>query len=257
MKFTGRTSMVPNFTIEEIFKEFKSIGYDGVELAMVDSKFDFLNEMTELFFAKHVVECAEKYDLPIESISYHCGYILEDQKFENLKKAIKATPLYGAKILITSNNMIDWKDYKEEYWDIFIERTKELVKIAEEVDVIFAMEFEPSMICGCTAHVLKMFEAIPSDHLKANCDIGHMFLCDPDPLHCIEQLKGKIAHAHVENMRRGIHRHLPLDKGDMNVKEYIDKLKEVGFDGAIAYDLYGYDYIEESIKAIPIIREMM
>lgn len=256
MKITGRTSMMPHLSIDEMFKEFKEIGFEGVEVAFVDTQFNFLPNMTEAFYANHVLECSKKYDLPIECVSYHCDYIFDDVKYENMKKAIKAATLYEAKIILFSNGNINWKGDMQKDWNTFIERTKVLVKIAEEVKVALAMEFEPGMVCGCTADLLKMFEEIESDYLKVNCDIGHMFLCDPDPIECIGKLKGKIVHGHVENMQRGVHRHLPPYLGDMDISKYIDKLKEIGFDGALAFDLYGYDYTKEAKKAIPIIKNM-
>lgn len=256
MKITGRTSMLPHLTLNEMFKQFKEVGFDGVEVAFVDSRFEFLPNMTESFYANHVLECSEKYDLPIECVSYHCDYIYDDVKYENMKKAIRAVKLYKTDIILFSNGNIDWNGDRQKDWDKFIERTKQLVQIAEEEKVQLAMEFEPNYVCGSTADVIRMLEEVPSDYLKVNCDIGHMFLCDPDPIEAIAMLKGKVVHGHIENMQRGAHRHLPPYLGDMNLQDYIDKFKEIGFDGALAFDLYGFDYIEESKKAVPIFKKM-
>lgn len=62
--------------------------------------------------------------------------------------------------------------------------------------------------------MLRAFSEVGSPVLKANLDIGHVFLCDPDPMDAIARCKGLIAHAHLENMKTGVHNHLvPYEGG--------------------------------------------
>ncbi|MFI3236681.1 MAG: sugar phosphate isomerase/epimerase family protein [Lachnospiraceae bacterium] len=256
MKLTGRTMMKYSLAMEDRIAALKDCGYDGIELCFVDESFQFISDFTKKEYADYILSCCKKHEITIESVSFHCGYIFDDVKYEQLKLAIKAAPLYGVKTLITSNSGKRWECDQDADWDIFIERTRVLVGLAEEADIILAMEFEPGMVCGTTAELHKMFDAVPSDHLMANLDLGHVFLCDPDPIAAILSLKGKVAHAHIENMLRGVHRHLPPHLGDMYLPDYINALKDIEFDGAMAFDLYGFGYIKESKKAVPMIKGM-
>ncbi len=241
MKITGRTMLLSKFGIDTTIEKYKEYGFEGLEFCFCGRDFSFNYDSIQEFYAQHVLEKCSKLDIPIYSTSFHCDFVFNDTKFEELKKAIEATRLYGASTCITSNGARRL-DLLQEGWDILVNRTKELVKIAEDNAVDLAIEFEPGMVCGTTADVVKLIEVVGSKHLKANLDLGHVFLCDPEPLGAILSLKDHIAHAHIENMQRGVHRHLVPQVGDMDIAEYMQALKNTGFDGAVALDLYQDDF---------------
>ena len=254
MFFTGRTMMVSQYSMSESIKKLKACGFDGLEMSFLDREFRFRPDMTEPFFAEHTLQVAYEQNMPIYSTSLHGNYVYDDAKYEAIKKAIEATPMYGTNLCIISNAKKTYNDQKD--WNTLIERTRRLLEIAEKVNVTLAMEFEPGMICGTTAELHRLFEEMDSDHLMANLDIGHVFLCDPDPMEAIRSLKGKIAHCHVENMLRGVHRHMVPYQGDMDLKSYFETLKEVGFDGAAGLDIYEGDYESLGRLSVTYLKEL-
>lgn len=254
MLFTGRTMMLSQCSMDESIKRLKACGFEGLEMCFGQRDFRFRPDMTEGFFAEHTVKTAEKLNMPICSTSYHAGYVYDNERFELVKQAIWATPMYGTRVCIISNTMRTDDDKKD--WKTLVDRTKYLVEQAERADVTLAMEFEPGMICGTTQALHRLFEEVGSCRLMANADIGHMFLCDPDPIASIRSLKGKIAHCHVENMRRGVHQHLTPQIGEMDLKVYFDALKEAGFDGAAALDLYNGDYEQLAPEAVSYLKTL-
>ena len=88
-------------------------------------------------------------------------------------------------------------------------------------------------------------------------DIGHAFLCDPDPLAAIRELGSRIVHAHLEDMRRGVHDHRLPGDGDMDLGAFFRVLAETGFQGVAALDLYGYDYEAIAATTIAQVRRLM
>jgi sugar phosphate isomerase/epimerase len=123
-----------------------------------------------------------------------------------------------------------------------VERTRELAQVAAEHGVTLAVEFEPGFIVGSTEELMRLFDAIPSPYLAANLDLGHAFLCDHNPIYSILQLRDKVVHGHIENMKTGVHEHLLPWEGDMQLYAYIAALTRVGFTGGLALDLYKHDY---------------
>ena len=121
-------------------------------------------------------------------------------------------------------------------------RQKELCRIAEEYEVYLAVEFEPGFVIDNSELLLKAFDQIGSPILRMNADIGHMFLQDPAPLASIDKCGPYIVHAHLENMKKGIHNHLVPYEVDMDLTAYLQKLISVGFDGPASLDVYQYDY---------------
>lgn len=101
-----------------------------------------------------------------------------------------------------------------------ISQTRELVRLAEQHQVILCEEFEPGFVVGSILVLEKLFAQNPSANLQANLDLGHIFLCNSEPLAAIGSLIGRIMHGHTENMKTGIHRHFVPQKGDMNLKVF-------------------------------------
>lgn len=254
MIFTGRTMMMSQYSMDKAIARLKDCGFEGLEMSFLDRNFKFRPDMTEPFFAEHTVETARKLRMPIYSTSLHGNFVYDDDKYEAVKQTIQATPFYGTKVCIISNAKKTFEDKRD--WETLIERTKVLVEMAEKADVTIAMEFEPGMICGSTEELHRLFEAIGSSRLMANLDIGHVFLCDPNPMEAIASLKGKIAHCHVENMERGVHRHLVPYMGDMDLQEYLVAMQKVGFDGAAALDIYEGDYEQQGRASVAYLKEL-
>ncbi|MFP3896419.1 MAG: sugar phosphate isomerase/epimerase family protein [Anaerolineales bacterium] len=102
---------------------------------------------------------------------------------------------------------------------------------------------------GTIKELLQLFDQIPSPNLAANVDLGHAFLCDPQPFQAIRELGDKIVHCHISNMPLGKHDHLIPQEGDMDLDAYLQALAATGFDRVLALDLYKYDY--ETVASAP------
>jgi len=254
MKVSGRTQpLFPRYGIDESLVVIKRLGFDGVEICL---------EIDEIAPARltpqrasAIGEQAVSLGLSPHVIGYHKNYIYDDALFELTQVAIRLAPSFGTKVLIFAGAPAQAGD--TDAWQRMLARTRLLVKLAEDYEVTLAQEFEPGFIVGSTADLLRLFDAIPSPNLVANLDLGHVFLCDPDPIAAIRQVGPKIAHAHIENMRAGMHDHMLPSEGDMDLPAYLSTLREVGFDGALALDLYKYDYEEVAPRAIASIRQAM
>ena len=137
------------------------------------------------------------------------------------------------------------------------QRTKTLVQIAEDHGVILAKEFEPGFIVGTSAAMQRLLVEIPSPNFAANVDLGHVFICDPDPLDALRRFGDKMVHGHISGMPSGVHDHLLPGEGDMDLVEYIRVLREMDFDGGLALDLYKYDYDKVAAKSAHYLHQLL
>ncbi len=252
MMIFGRTQPLAHYPILDCLPVLQRLGFDGVELCMEND--DLSPAVVTPRFAAEVGARATAL-FSAHSVGYHKDYIYDDGFFELTKRAIALTPDFGADILVFSGTHKRAGDAAE--WQRMIERTRVLVDVAADYGVTLAQEFEPGFIVGSTADLLRLFDEIPSPYLAANLDVGHVFLCDPDPLDAIRQIGDKIVHGHVENMARGVHDHLLPTEGDMDLGAYIRALVEVGFSGGLALDLYKYDYEAIAPGAIAYLRQFV
>lgn len=238
MKILGRTQPLGRYPIMQCLTVIKRLGFDGAEICLENA--DISPGLLTEARACEIGEYARALGLAPYSISYHKDYIHDDTEFELTRRAIQLTPIFGASVFVFAGAPAK-ADHAAE-WQRVVDRTGELVRAAESSNVVLAEEFEPGFIVGSTHDLLRLFAAIPSAFLAANLDLGHAFLCDPDPLESIRLLKDKVVHCHVENMRSGVHAHMLPWEGDMALKDYMTALYGIGFDGGLALDLYLHDY---------------
>ncbi len=259
MKILGRTQPLSHYPIHKCLNVIKCLGFDGVEICLENS--DLNPETLTVDLIQSVVDQVHALSLNPYSVSYHKDYVYDEHCFELTKRAIELTPVLGTDVFVFSGTQKRTDDQEE--WARMVARTRELVELASAYGVILAQEFEPGFIVGSTAELMCLFDALPSPYLAANLDLGHVFLCDPDPLAAIAQVGPKIVHCHVENMRAGIHDHLLPQEGDMDMKAYLQALAETKFVqsgtgcGGLALDLYKYDYEAVAPGAIAYLRTLL
>lgn len=258
MKITGRTQMLQHqYGTRDIFRIFSEQGLDGVEFSFEDKQFKPRFDMLDDYFIDYVYKQSVDYQMPIMAAGTHLNFIDSDEIFEYIKIAIGKTPrLFTDTYIFTAPATdIEYVNHTLQR-EKAIERMKYLVEIAEKSGIRLALEPEPNHIFSTTDDVMGLLEEIKSDALCINFDIGHSFLLDEDIHKAIQLLDKKIIHCHVENMPRGRHIHLLPWEGHMDLKEVFDTLKTIGFDGAMAMDLYHYDYEKVCGEACKYIKEL-
>ncbi|MGI6367694.1 MAG: sugar phosphate isomerase/epimerase family protein [Anaerolineae bacterium] len=253
MQIFGRTQPLERYPILQSLEVIKRLGFDGVEVCLETA--EMAPDRLTPTLLNEVRERLERVGLCSFSVGYHRDYIYDDRELERTLLAIDAAKTLGSSMLIFSGTAARTGDEAE--WVRMRDRTAQLLERAIQHDIILAQEFEPGFIVGSTEHLLRLFEELPSPHLAANVDLGHLFLCDPDPIASIGLLGERIVHGHVENMATGVHNHLVPTEGDMDLGLYIQALERVGFAGGLALDLYNEDYEEVAPQQIGYLRSLM
>lgn len=256
MYYLARTQMLSNYSYPDSLKLASKLGYDGVEISVLDSNFTVRND----FFEKGVINKlkSEVDKMKVVSVSCHLDYVNSDQNLNIIIQAFAVARELGADIFIINGALSSAKnkEEKKKEWQKMIARTSYLSLEAEKKGIRLAKEFEPNFITGNTEQLLKVFKEVDSSNLYANIDIGHVFLCDSKPMQSLKKLQGKIIHGHIENMKKNIHDHLLPYQGDMDLKLYIKQLDNIGFNGPLALDLYKYNYKDVSEKCLKYLRSL-
>jgi len=261
MLITGRTSRLNHkWSFDECVRFFKKVGFDGIEFCFEDYYFNVRPDYAERFFARHARELCDELGMVIGSVGNHMDYVYDDDNFELIKKTIPVMQEYGTDILITATpDLKHFHKYhrREEYTERFEKRLKELLELASGYGVKIAIEPEVHNLITTTKDFLNLCEKMGYDNLVCNFDVGHAFLTDEDMFESIKLLGNKIVHAHVEGMNRGEHTHLLPGDGDMDLPAVIRAMKDVGFNGAMALDIYIYEYNEYAEESVRRLREML
>jgi sugar phosphate isomerase/epimerase len=253
MKILGRTQPLAHYPVLRSLEILQALGFDGVEVCLEND--DMAPEELTPEKIRLVRDTVTELGLKPYSISYHKDYLNSSGYFELTKQAIQMTPEFGTDLFVFSGPAERTGDERE--WSRMVTRTRELADIAERCGVMLAQEFEPGFVVGTTSDLLRLFDEVNSPALAANLDLGHLFLCDPDPIASIHAVGSRIVHCHVENMARGVHDHLLPQEGDMDLKQYLQALGRVGYSGPLSLDLYKYEYEVIAPDAIAYLRGLL
>jgi len=250
-----RNQAVLRRSVIETMKLFKEMGYGGMELELVRGltsilALDYLDD----YMIDKINEVSDELSFPVTALGCHQNYVTCDFTFETQKKLLRTAPKYNTDVVIVSTFIPDeQKENHPELYDILTIRTRELCNIAEESGVYLAIEVEPHQLFNNLRIFFDVADKVKSPALKLNFDVGHIFLSEPDLEKAIDDAKGFIVYAHIENMVRGEHAHkLPWD-GDIDLPAVFRKLKETCYDGPVGLDLYLHDYEEAAPKCLEYI----
>jgi len=253
MKFLGRTQMLSQYSLIDSLAIIKGLGFDGVEICVERQDWTLID--LDSLPVEAIQEQVVELNLAPYSFSLHQDYIYNDELFEMTKAAIRMTPALGTNLFVFGGAKKRTGDKYE--WQRMVDRTRSLTALAEDSGVILAKEFEPGFVVGSTQELIRLFEEIPSPHLAANLDLGHVFLCDPKPVESIHQLGEKIVHCHISGMPVGVHDHVLMSEGDMDLPVYLRALRDIGFDQGLALDLYKYDYEVVATESVVYFKQLL
>lgn len=256
MIFSGRTQMLSQYDYPEAIKKIKQLGFKGAEISVLDKDFNIRND----FFKNSIINKIKQEitDLDAVAISCHLDYINKKENIETIFRTFPVARKLGTDIVIINGavSKAETKIEKRKEWNKMVENTIKLCEQAQKEGIRLAKEFEPGFIVSKSSQLLQLFQEIEPLKLYVNLDLGHVFLRDADPLISIEKFGNRIIHGHIENMKKDIHDHLVPYKGDMDLKKYINKLKEIGFEGLMALDLYNYDYEKAALKSLDYLKSL-
>lgn len=117
-----------------------------------------------------------------------------------------------------------------------VEGISRLVERAEERGVVVALEPEPGMLVETLDDYREVAPELPG--LKLALDTGHCLVTgEREPEAAVREFAEELGTVAVEDMRRGVHEHLPFGEGDMDVPAVLAALEEIGFGGHVCVEL--------------------
>ncbi|MFI6638127.1 sugar phosphate isomerase/epimerase family protein [Streptomyces sp. NPDC050504] len=112
---------------------------------------------------------------------------------------------------------------------------------AHAASVPLAVEPEPGHLLATLDdfHHLRALLGNPDPHLLGlTLDIGHCQCLEPlPPADCVRAAAPWLRHVQVEDMRRGVHEHLPFGDGEIDFPPVLDALAAVGYQGLTVVEL--------------------
>ena len=183
--------------------------------------------------------------------TYHPTWIEEDAKKRELRvihtmACVELAAELGAKTmsLQPGGPMIGTSMSRKLAGERFAEGLKRVLAIAQERDVILAIEPEPGLFIETAAEYLEFKNGFFRDEpmVRMNCDIGHLFCVGEDPAEVIRAMSDQVAHVHLEDIGKNrVHQHLTPGKGAIDFRAIFAALNDVKYQGWATVELYPYE----------------
>ncbi|MFI6289005.1 sugar phosphate isomerase/epimerase family protein [Streptomyces sp. NPDC051018] len=124
-------------------------------------------------------------------------------------------------------------------WKRLAESLSPVLDAAEAAGVPLAVEPEPGHLLATIDdfHRLRSLLGDPG-HLGLTLDIGHcQCLEELSPAECVREAAPWLRHVQIEDMRRGVHEHLPFGDGEIDFPPVLEALAATGYQGLTVVEL--------------------
>jgi sugar phosphate isomerase/epimerase len=123
-------------------------------------------------------------------------------------------------------------------WQRLCDGCRELADAAEQYGVRLAFEPEPGMFVETCDQFARLADLVGSPRFGLTLDVGHVHcLYDGSIPDRIRQFAGRLFNVHLEDMRRGVHEHLPFGEGTIDFPPIFAALREVAYEFGVHVEL--------------------
>lgn len=171
------------------------------------------------------------------------------EQIEMLERSIELAQTFGTRLVRSfsfwKRNEPAWeRDEVMEIWETMINRFREPLRLAEEADVIMALENEHDCNIATSDEIVRLFQEVRSDHLGLIWDPGNAFCAGeirpyPDGY---ERIKPYICHVHVKDVHRdpgtGECEWRPIGGGAIDYPGQFQALRADGYAGVITLETH-------------------
>ncbi len=255
LRYAYNTNGCAHHRLPDALRLIAAAGYDGVALTL---DWHHLDPMAPDWQARtgEVGELLRRYKLGCV-IETGARYLLRaDQKHEPtlinplpegralrqrfLQRAVEISALLKAETLsfwagIKQSSVAD--SQARAYLD---EGVTQLAEFAVDRGVRLSLEPEPGMFVESNADFAALLRRLPAlrGQLRLALDLGHVWVTgEDDPARAVHNYADHLGTVSIEGMNRGVHLHLPLHEGDMEIPPLLEALRTVGFRGLVCVEL--------------------
>lgn len=155
-----------------------------------------------------------------------------------LVRAIALAPDLGARIVHLWSGILPPDTPREVGWDRLVRGMDPVVAAAERAGVTLAFEPEPGMFLDRAAGVGELLRRMGRpEALRMTLDLGHLICNEEDPVSLVREVGADVVHVQVDDMLPGVHEHLPLGEGEVDLPPLLRALADAQYRGQLSIEL--------------------
>ncbi|MFJ5549868.1 sugar phosphate isomerase/epimerase family protein [Streptomyces sp. NPDC093225] len=260
------TNGLTDLRLEDALALLADLGYDGVGLTLDHMHLDpyapdlaartsrIARRLGELGLAV-TVETGARYVL--DPRRKHGPTLLEADacdrwsRIRMLVRAVRIAADLGAHAVHCFSGILPPGESADDGWKRLADGLGVVLDAAEEAGVPLAVEPEPGHLLESLAdfHRLRADLGDPAP-LGLTLDIGHCQCLEPaSPADCVRDAAPWLRHVQIEDMRRGVHEHLPFGDGEIDFPPVLAALADCGYQGLTVVELPRHSHAGPELAA--------
>ena len=162
-----------------------------------------------------------------------------ERRLDLYARAARIAADLGAPALHLWSGVADPLEDPLDVWGRLVYGVRRVLDEAEGAGVDLAFEPEPGMVVDTLDAWDRLADAVDRHpRFRMTLDVGHCRCVEPQcEADCVRRVADVLAHVQIEDMRRGVHEHLPFGEGEVDVPGTLAALVEIGYDGLVSVEL--------------------
>ncbi|MEU2206517.1 sugar phosphate isomerase/epimerase family protein [Streptomyces hygroscopicus] len=254
LRFAYGTNGLTDLRLTDALALLSDLGYDGVSLTLDHMHLDPLAPDLASR-TRRVARDLERYGLGV-AVETGARYVLDARRKHHptlldpdpqaraarvdlLLRAVRVAADLGAAAVHCFSGVLPPGEPEETAWRRLADTIGPVADAAAAAGVALAVEPEPGHLLADLAgfHRLRTALGDPAA-LGLTLDIGHCQCLEPaPPAECVRAAAPWVRHVQIEDMRRGVHEHLPFGDGEIDFPPVLEALRATGYRGLVGVEL--------------------
>ncbi|GLV79165.1 sugar phosphate isomerase/epimerase family protein [Streptomyces hygroscopicus] len=254
LRFAYGTNGLTDLRLTDALALLSDLGYDGVSLTLDHMHLDPLAPDLASR-TRRVARDLERFGLGV-AVETGARYVLDARRKHHptlldpdpqaraarvdlLLRAVRVAADLGAAAVHCFSGVLPPGEPEETAWRRLADTIGPVADAAAAAGVALAVEPEPGHLLADLAgfHRLRTALGDPAA-LGLTLDIGHCQCLEPaPPAECVRAAAPWVRHVQIEDMRRGVHEHLPFGDGEIDFPPVLEALRATGYRGLVGVEL--------------------
>ncbi|MSR46950.1 MAG: sugar phosphate isomerase/epimerase [Planctomycetes bacterium] len=246
------TNGLAHHRLEDAFALLADLGYEGVALtpdvghldlgATTERDWERARAVLDRLRLRCVVETGARFTLDPRRKHWPNLVTTDDtaaaRRVAWYRQALRLTTALGAREMSLWSGAVEPGVDCAAAWSRLVDRLNRVLDDAALAGVTLCFEPEPGMLVDSLSAYRELRTRLQRDDLATTLDVGHLLVTEAGPAHVhLAEFAPSLRNVQLDDARRGVHEHLALGAGDLELAPLLRELTRIGYCGPLALEL--------------------